>query len=236
MKKKVIFCVIIIGLISFIYLVSIKAEDKKNNNLSSAELEKQEENEIIELKEQLGIAGKAEIYIIDKEYDGRKILVIKPNMQYDVVMAGILSNSKPDYEKLSGILQNEPEENGIWISEKSRNQILEIIHNITNAKYKIDEYGYLNQDVVDEMNEYDKKIEKILSSNRLYAIDINKSCYIIDNVTGEIVENSFEEMDPYTPFEYFETNNKAVFIITTNSKNKLNYNDIIKEILENISV
>jgi len=235
-KKKIIFCSSIIGIISFIYLVNGRTVDNGDNNLSLKELEIQEENEIIELKNELGITGKLDIYTIDKEYDGRKILVIKPNIQYNIVMAGILNSNKPDYDKLGDMLKNEPKENGIWISEKSRNQILEVIHNITKAQYTINENGYLKQDVLDEMNEYDKKIKKILEGDRLYVIDINKTCYIIDNVTGEIVENLFEEIDPYTPFEYFETNSKAIFIITTNSKSKLNYNDIIKGILESISV
>lgn len=53
--------------------------------------------------------------------------------------------------------------------------------------------------------------------------------YIIDE-NVYLKQDLFEEMDPYIPLEYFATNNKAVFIIDTNSKGKLNDNDIVKEI------
>ena len=43
-------------------------------------------------------------------------------------------------------------------------------------------------------------------------------------------------MDPYTPLEYIEMENKTILIITTNSKNKQNEKDIISEIIENVII
>lgn len=242
MKKKIVFGIIIIIIIILIclaYVTNKKSTVEDNtttNELSSTETQVQQTDEINNLKNELGITGNTELYVVNEEYDGRRTLAIKPDLQYNVVMAGILKGNMPEYENVNDILKDEPESKGIWVSENSRDKTLEILETITKAKYLIDENGYLQQEEKNEMNEYDQIINKILSSNKLYVIDINSICYILDNVTGEIVENQFEEMDPYMPFEYFETGDKAIFVITTNSKNKLNYEDIFKEILENINL
>ena len=241
MKKKIVFGIIIIIIIILISLMSVTnkkttVEDNTiTNELSSTETQVQQTDEINNLKNELGITGNTELYVVNEEYDGRRTLAIKPDLQYNVVMAGILKGSMPEYENVNDILKDEPESKGIWVSENSRDKTLEILETITKAKYLIDENGYLQQEEKNEMNEYDQIINKILSSNKLYVIDINSICYILDNVTGEIVENQFEEIDPYMPFEYFEAGDKSIFVITTNSKNKLSYEDIFKEILENIN-
>lgn len=245
MKRKIEICIIIIMLILIIYFIyqnsnSLDSENKTTSNTSSTEFENLKEveiKEINELKTQLGITGETDLYTIVEEYDGRKTLTIRPDLQYNVVMAGILNeNILPEYSNINQILKDEPKDNGIWISNKSRDKILEILKLITNVEYTINEKGYLQQQTMQEMNQYDEMINKILRSNKLYVIDINTTCYILDNVTGKIVENRFEEVDPYIPFEYFEMKNKSVFIITTNSKKKLNHEKILKEILENINL
>ena len=85
-------------------------------------------------------------------------------------------------------------------------------------------------DIVKDMNDYDKKIQEMLSDETLHIFDINSTTYIVDEVTGEIQEYPFEEMDPYTEYEYFSTDDKEMFIISANSYGKVNQEEILKGI------
>lgn len=235
MNKKI--RVLIIGIVIIVVLSCIIFMNKKSTeNESENETFSVEQQQINELKQQLGITGKNDIYAVSEEYDGRKVLTIKPEIQYSTVMAGIIKESEPEYSEIEELLKKAPNTTGIWVSEKSREKFLKILELVTNAKYKIDEKGFLEKQELSKNNKYDEKINNIISSNKLYVIDINSTCYILDDVTGDVVEYPFEEMDPYIPFEYFETGNKSIFVITSNSSNKISYEDAIKEILENINL
>lgn len=231
MKKKTIIFIgitllIITIIFTFFILKKIKREDKIEINLSS-------NTEIEQIKKDLGMQGNIDIYTINTEYDGRKTIAIKPEIQYNVILAGIINKNKPEFEQINKIIKKAPNGTGIWVSESSREKFLNIIKNITNCNYEINQEGYLKQEEKNDKNEYDKKIEEMIKSNKLYIIDINSIYYMIDDVTGNIIEYPFEEMDYRTPFESFEFENKTIFIITTNSKGKLDYTDILKEIIEN---
>lgn len=237
MSKKIIFFFIVISiviLVALIYLYNGNNDGKKESG--QIDLEKyqslDEEDNIMNLKEQYGITGKNEMYTIKEEYDGRKVLTIKPSIQYKVIMAGILNQKKPDLEHIDELLQNEPKQNGIWVSKDARGRIEEIIESVTKNDYTIDQNGYLKPENEYIKNNYDEKLKKLIASSKLFSIDIKNYYYVVDDVTGEIVQYLFEEMDPYTPFEYFEDNDKTIFIISSNSKGKNNYNKILEEIIE----
>ena len=82
------------------------------------------------------------------------------------------------------------------------------------------------------MNEYDKSISKMLTDEKLHIFDISSITYVVDEVTGEIQEYPFEEMDPNTEYEYFESDNKEMFIMSENKSGKVNQEDILKNILQ----
>lgn len=237
MKKKIEIILIIIIAVVFIYFCCIsgknsEVEDKANEVLSSTQTNHSQK--VNELKTEFGMTGDTEIYTVVEEYDGRKTLAIKPDLQYKVAMAGILKDAMPEYQELDAILEKAPKNKGIWVSNRAKEKMLETLQWITGVDYSIDENGYLQQQKGQEMNSYDEKISQILARDKLYVIDINSSYYILDNVTGEIMENPFEKMDPYTPYEYVENGNSSIWILATNHKNKLSYEEILKEILENI--
>lgn len=150
-------------------------------------------------------------------------------------MAGILQKEKPEYSNIDEILKKGPNHTGIWIEESSREKLLELIKNITKANYKINEEGFLVQEEKVFMNNYDKKIKQMISSNELFDFAINSTCYIVDEVTGEIEEYPFEEMDPYQGFQNFESENKEMFIISQNNSGKINQEEVVKEILDSIN-
>lgn len=230
MKKKMAIVTILIVLLIGLGLLVYQMRKEPEQEIKETELE-----EITKIKEELGIQGDVQLYEIDTEYDGRKVLAIKPEIQYKVIMAGILNQGKPKWEEVDNIVeQNSPKNAGIWISEKARDEFLAILKSITECKYSINEQGYLEQQDNENLNGYDKKIQEILENGKQYSIDIDSKYYIVDQVTGEIVEEPFEQMDPRTPYEYFELKDKSIYIITTNSKEKLNKQDILQEILENV--
>ena len=85
------------------------------------------------------------------------------------------------------------------------------------------------------MNEIDKKLIKIINGKKLYSIDIDRTTYLLDDVTGKIEEYPFEEIDPETPFELFQAENASLYVITENTYKKLDYNYIIEEVLKSIN-
>lgn len=229
-NKKILFVILILIIIIFMIFFT-------NKNLNSNNKEEREQQEQVEqLKEQLGITGNSHIYTIQEEYDGRKVLTIKPEIRYSIALAGIIKNDKPEYSEIDKLLESEPKGSGIWVNVESRDRFLEMLKLITKSEYKINDNGFLIIENQIEANDNDKKLQQIISSNKLFVVDINNKFYSIDEVTGEIIEYPFEDMDPYTPLEYIEMENKTILIITTNSKNKQNEKDIISEIIENVII
>lgn len=184
----------------------------------------------------MGYTADTDMYEIATEYDGREVVIIKPNIQYQVALAGAIKKDLPKFSELDEILTNGPNTNGIWIERSSREKFLKILKEITECNYTINEDGFLVQEENEKNNKYDKKIKQMIEKEKQYIFDISSICYIVDEVTGDIQEYPFEEMDPYQPFEYFESENKTLFVITSNSNEKLQYEDIIKEIIENIEI
>ena len=103
-NKKIIFLVVILIII---VLIIIKYW-RNNNNIEHGNVET--------LKKDVGITGDNELYQVQTEYDGKKILDIKPEIQYKVAFAGIIEQGKPKIENVDAIFNNNyPEDYGIWI-------------------------------------------------------------------------------------------------------------------------
>lgn len=243
MKKK-----LIIGLIIFVCIIVIvfftkKLIDNKNEKITpipvdyaeseeNEEKNQQEQEKIIQITENQGFQADENIYKIENEYDGREVAVIKPNIKYQVALAGMIKKEKPEYSELNDLLNKAPKHTGIWIAENSREKFLNILKNIANANYEINEDGFLIQTGTLKDNKYDKKIKKMLSDEKLHIFDINSITYIVDEVTGEIQEYPFEEMDSYSEYEYFSSEDKEMFIISKNFYGKINQEEILKNIFK----
>ena len=149
-----------------------------------------------ELKEDVGATGDDSIYDIMSEYDGRKILTIKPEVQFNVVLAGIIENQMPAGrpEKLRQYDEEFRDKTGVWIDSNSREAFLNLLRNTTQTTYAIDNDGYL---VCDSRsgNEIDKKIQNVLNSDNLYIISQkynNMYNYVYNDVTGNYEEQEVE--------------------------------------------
>lgn len=237
-------CIIIV--IGFITIVTFfKQKEKKentvnqnsNNIIENSIPDTFQKSKIDEIKQDLGYNNTDEaIYEIKKEYDGREVIVIKPNIQYKVAMAGAIKNGKPEFSEIDGLLEQAPNKSGIWIEENSRKEFVEILQKYTNCSYTIDEDGYLVQEQKDTSNEIDNNIKKAISNKKNYSICINSVAYLIDEVTGNIEEYPFEEIDPEQSFELFETENASLYVITSNTYKRVNYKNIIEEVLNNMII
>lgn len=232
MKKKIIIAaIILIAIIIVGIIIFISNKDKINHDNLVATDPTSDKITVDDLKNEYGATGQSEIYQVSEEYDGRKILTVKPSIEYNVAVAGILSDEQPTFETLDATLEGEPNGTGVWVSENSRRSFIEMINQFTDGRYSVDNDGYLQVET-EGSNDYDEKIKALINSDKLYIMDINSSYYIVDSMSGEIMLNEFEAMDPYATYEYCETDNKMVIFITTNQEKKVSEEEIIDSILE----
>lgn len=241
-KKVIILVVLLIMFVAILVLLfnkRIKKDINQNNfeqygeQVDKNQIEYQPDVTVEEIKNEIGATGNTDIYEVEQEYDGRNILAVKPSIKYKVAFAGIIKNAKPSMSELDNIMEEKlPHKTGIWVEEKSRDKILEIFNDgDVNSKYLIDDDGYLKIDRKNNQNDNDKKIEKIIKGKKQYILDISSVCYIVDDITGEILDYNFENMDKYQTYEYFEDKDKYIVFVTENSNNVLTNLEIFKSII-----
>lgn len=79
-----------------------------------------------------------------------------------------------------------------------------------------------------------KKLDNIIKSDKQFIIDISGTCYVRDEMSGDIVEYPFEKMDPNQIMEVYKNDNSTILEISTNSKGKISNVDILKTIILNL--
>lgn len=235
MKKKelLIIGLILITIVEITILIKFYNEkDKSKNeqiNFNNLEITDEEVDieEVKKVKGEIGATAEETIYEVKKEYDGREILAIKPTVQYKTVLAGILKNEMPTKNEIDNIDLRCFSKKGVWISENSRGKFLEILKQCGIKNLKIDNDGYLYK-AFKSNNIYGIRLENLINSEDLIIIDISGRCFTRDEMTGEVVEYPFKDMDLFQVCERYEINGSKIIIITTNEvKNE----DILEEIL-----
>lgn len=210
-----------------------KADLNENNEIQNTISQKEESedlNEIKSLQNQINSTANPNIYKIEQEYDGRKILQIKPEVQYAVDLAGIIKNGKPEENEINNLVKEAPQNNGVWISEQSREKFSELLKNNNIENFIISDTGYLQIEIPN--NELANKINNMINSNKLYIINITGMAYERDYISGEITEYPFEDMDPYQIIEPYKNDNKVILEMTTNKMRRLNENEILDAITD----
>lgn len=232
-NKKIL---IIVIFFTIAILLSIIVAIEKNKNIkkdSIATIDKYDIETIEQVKEDTNASADTEMYEIVEEYDGRKIVQIRPNIQFDTVLAGILKNDKPEENEIQNLIQKSPKKSGIWISEKSRNQILKLLEENSIIQFEVDNEGYLKSTEESSKDDY-ITIQRAIQSDKIYIIDISGKSYIRDDFTGEIVEYPFEEMDPDQILEVYNNENSTIIELTTNSGKNITSHDILTDVLLNL--
>lgn len=206
-----------------------KVENKEKDEIP----EKEQEQIIEEIKEDVGATGDNDLYEVKEGYDNQKTISIKSSVKYKVAFAGIIKDRQPNKNELDEIMEeNHPQKAGIWIYEKDRKNFLDLLKNITKSEYEITSDGYLKIVDTKNTNENDKKIQKIINGDKLFVIRISSICYIIDDITGEILDYNFEQIDEYQTYEYFKDEDKMIIFITQNKEKQLEEKEIIKSIID----
>lgn len=224
-----------------ILLGNIQEQNNENLNLEneSAPTEKIEENKTVEgsteelenMKKEINAKGNDDIYYVDEEKDGRKILQIKENVQYEVDLAGIIKNALPKEEELNNLLEKAPKYSGIWISKQSRESFSKLLKNNGIINFSIDDDGYLK--IEDNENGlYSNELRKMQKSNKLYIINMTGVAYERDYISGEITEYPFEDMDPTQELESYKNDNALILEVTSNKNKKLTNKEILKSIVQ----
>ncbi len=246
MKKRkyiiigVIILIIIIGLIIFFatrsgdeVFNSSKQENVANisNNTKDDVITEEEIKEVENIKNEINATGDTDIYQVEEEYDGRKILQVKPEVQFDVDLAGIIKMSKPEENEITDLLGQAPVNNGIWISEQSREYFSNLLRNNNIDNFAISNEGYLQIDSNTENSDAINKLINMINSDKLYIINMTGIAYERDYISGEIVEYPFEDMDPYQIIEPYQKENKIILEITTNKNKQLTEKEILDAII-----
>ena len=246
MKKRkciiigVIILIIIVGLIIFFSTRSSddifnnsKQENVANvsNNFEENVITEEEIKEVENIKNEINATGDTDIYQIEEEYDGRKILQVKPEVQFDVDLAGIIKASIPQEDEIDELLGQAPSNNGIWISEQSRESFSKFLRNNNINNFTISNEGYLQIDDNAENSDAINKLINMINSDKLYIINMTGIAYERDYISGEIVEYPFEDMDPYQVVEPYQKENKIILEITTNKNKKLTEKEILETII-----
>lgn len=242
-KLKPIIGIIIIVLILLMFSIFLiyknKSEENENKNeikenqiITELENEIKENQIITELKNEIGVTGNEEIYEVINTDTNTPILNVKENIKFKVALAGMFKNTKPEFEELDKIInENNFYKTGIYIAENSREKFLKLVQKFTQNTYKIDEEGYLECESVENENLNDKKLKEIINLDKLFIISFSDICYTVDDVTGDIIDYPFELMDPYQICKIYKSENKSIVFVTTNSRKKLSDEDIFNELL-----
>lgn len=233
--KKTLKILAIIVIISIASIIIITKQDNKNekaeNNYNETET-KDNEGDVDNLKEEYKITGDDDIYEVIEDTSGRKILTVKASINFKVAFSGMIKNSEPKKEEIDNIYEEKfPKKAGIYINEKDREKIVNYLNNNKQLKnvYKINEDGLIEISKKEDETELDKKIEKILNSTKTCIISINRICYMVDPVTGQIVDNPYVDIDKEQTYEYFEDGNKIILFITDNEE--IDKDEIFESIL-----
>lgn len=243
MKKKIFISVIAIFiLIGFILAIifnssnkgdlDVSNQQKDNNEIIENQAGQSERNDEIErIKETINAKGKTDIYQIETEHDGRKIIQIKPEVQFDVDLAGILKDGKPEEDEIKKLLEKRPIGKGIWISEQSREQFIKILKNNNLDNFIVNNDGFLKIKDENISNGIAKELINMIESERRYIINIKGKSYERDYISGEIVEYPFEEMDPQQVVEIYEKDKDIILELTKNKNGKITDKEILETIL-----
>ncbi len=237
MKKKILIVIFILLILIISVTIYFYLKNKDNKEIEIDEIKKEEQlteeekNEIDKIKQETGKQGETEIYEIQDSYN-TQIATVKSSVKYKVAFAGMIKKDFPKMDELNLIIEEyHPKYAGIWIDENNREEFLKYLSEIANSEYKIDENGYLRIENKNTPNSVDKKIEKIIKGKELSIISISSVCYIVDEITGEILDQPFEKIDQYQTYEYFEDGDKKIIFITENSKKQMTSKEIIQSVI-----
>ena len=233
--RRSVYVLIILGVVCWFLTGKLITKSNTNKNADTNTYTDntlyQDDLPIEQIKNELGYTADSNLYSIDTEYDGRKTLNIKDELQLMVAFDGLIKTEDLKISEVEEIFnRNYPMKSGIWIEENNREQINNYINTNTNSKYEINKEGYLEIKEKKDQNNKDIILEKLISSNKTIVLTINSYYYEIDNVTGEINKYPFEQLDEYQPLDMIKNENNILIVLSSNKNNKLTEKQILDEL------
>lgn len=147
---------------------------------------------------------------------------------FQVMLAGILNTSEEDLtiDNIPILITNISNKKGIWISEESREYVVNLINELTNKIYKCDKDGFLEEDKektkekIQEGNYvyYTQKVDELLQSEKLIVISIEDTYKQLNTIDNDIIDITLEDNDYVLQFKENEKNDKSNEIIILNNK------------------
>lgn len=204
--------------------------DTKNNSPMY-----KEEATLEELKNEYKITGEDYLYYIETESDGRKVINVKPNINYKVAFSGMINEKIPNLNEIDEIYEAKaPTQNGIWINSADREKIVTYLNNNEQlkAEYEVDSEGYLRIVKTENLSSTDEIIKNIINDDKQYILSISSKYYMVDVVTGKIVENRYNDLEEYQTYEYCQYENKMIIFISENLENRLTNDEIFTSLIE----
>ena len=205
----------------------------ETDNQTENKIDVNDQEVIHKIKEEMNATADADMYEIEEEYDGRQILQIKPSIQFETVLAGILKNGKPFENEIQDLLKNKPTGKGIWIAKQSRDSFLNLLKDNSINGFAIREDGFLYELEKNDKEEA-KKLKDAIQSNGLCMVDISGISYTRDDFSGEIVEYPFEKMDPHQAVDVYQEGDTVLLEVTNNEKQILTKQEILEDIVLNL--
>ena len=227
--KKIILSIFIILIIC---LISILIYVKSTKNRTEENTIQNKQNNIEELKKDTGITGNNELYKINIEYDGKKVLDIKEDVQYKIAFAGIIKQELPDINEIDAIFEEKyPKEFVVWIDVNSREKFRQMLKECANNEYEISESGFLKIKNENNSTDIDKSLKEMIENKKRYIVTISGIYYMADRVTGDIIDNFYEDMDPYQASKILSEKNDVIVFLATNKEKKLTTKEILQELI-----
>lgn len=183
---------------------------------------------IKEIKESTGATGDDDIYQVANEYDNRKILTVKSSVQYKVALCGFLQNEKFELSQVDKIINEKtPKNSGIWIEESSREDIQELLEQISKSEYEIKD-GYLTVKNANSENDVDKVLKKYIDSDKFVVLAKTGDIKMVDDVTGTVEDYPFEKLEEYQSYDFVQDNGNYIICLAKNEKGKIQADEFAK--------
>ena len=104
------------------------------------------------------------------------------------------------------------------------------VYNLTR-EYEITKQGYLEIESENKSNYIDSEIKEMIENDKKYILAISGIYYEADVVTGEILDNFYEDMDPYQATKTVGNNEDTIIFLSPNSQKMLSEEDILQELI-----
>lgn len=192
------------------------------------------EAEIIAKKESQALTSATQLAI---ESDSKNEQQNEIDEKMKSILVGVLRftgemEEKYDNEKVDNIIKDFNSQKGIFISNRAKDKIIELLKETTNIEYQVDNNSYLKNNENKETNDISKSINSMIKSNKNIIIDYNPYYYC--KLGEDICTFNIEETVYMEKFKQDDT----IIMILNPTKYEQEYesnSDLVNQIINNVN-